>query len=411
MTYIGFSIATKAALRCAGLIALTGLMVSASAQTPILDIPNPHPHYGDNFGRNLMTSDDGMIFTGAGHAPVNGEGHIGIAYQINSQTGQIVHQFDTPEPQPQAGFGAFSWASNSRVAVSSFYKEDDGVTSSGKVYLFDRAGGQLVLPIPNPSPAEYDIFGYGMSALGEKFIIGSRADDTVGHNAGAVYIFNGLTGAILHTIYCPNPTTEDNFGYTVAGIGTDKIAVGAPACDTAGFETGAVYIFDANTGALLHSIVNPDPVDNGSFGFQVRARGNDVLIGAPGQQKAYLYDGDTGQMIFRLNKPEASVPGVFGSTVAAAGHDILVGDPYFEINGEQIGRAYLFSGYNGHLKQEFTNPSPNAGDRFGVAVAGLPNNRVVISADQDLVGDQLYCGRLYIYNAAPTAAEDWELFE
>lgn len=401
----------KHLVRCAGIAIIAGVTAFATAQTPILDIPNPVPHYGANFGRNLMVTDDGMIMTGAWHAPVNGVEHIGIAYMFNSQTGEIVHQYDLPEPQPVTGFGAFVWASDSRVAVSAYYKDDDSFTSSGKVYLYDRAGGQLELTIPNPSPAEYDIFGYGLGSLGDKMIIGSRADDTVGYNTGAVYIFNSQTGDVLKTIYCPTPTTEDNFGYTVAGIGTDKIAVGAPACDTAGFETGAVYIFNANTGALLHSIVNPDPVENGSFGFQVRARGNDVLIGAPGQQKAYLYDGDTGQLIFRINKPEQSVAGVFGSTVSHVGNDILVGDPLYEVNGEQLGRAYLFSGYTGKLKKVFYNPDAEHGDRFGVGVAGFPDGRIVISADQDLVGDQVYCGRVYIYDAVPTAAEDWTLFE
>ena len=73
-------------------------------------------------------------------------------------------------------------------------------------------------------------------------------------DAGAVYLYDGVptddgvsrptpTAQLIHVFTDPNPAPGDEFGASLAEVGTDLL-VGAPGQLSGG--TGAVYVFDAN---------------------------------------------------------------------------------------------------------------------------------------------------------------------
>lgn len=382
----------------------------AASPAPLRTIPNPVPQQADNFGRNMMATPNGYIVTGSQHADVNGVVDCGAAYVINAATGQVIHNLYNPEPRSDDGFGAFAWAGDTRAIVSAFWKAEGSATHAGRAYIYDLASGLHTLTIHNPTPGTEDLFGYAVAMLGDKAIISARGDDTNGLDSGAVYIYDSISGALLKTLLNPEPTTQDNFGYSVVGLGSDKVVAGSPNYTTNGVNCGIAFIMDATTGAVLHRLVNPDPTAGGYFGFQVRAHGNDVLVGAPGQQKAYLFDGNTGALKLRMKNPDVRPGAAFGSTVGSAGNYILVGNPTEPFDAPQIGRAYLFSASTGKLIHTFENPTPEAEDRFGVSVVGV-GDEIAISADQQTVAGQKYSGMLYIYGMPETAAQDWALYQ
>ena len=93
----------------------------------------------------------------------------------------------------------------------------------------------------------------------------------------------------------------DCFGSSVATDGNYAI-VGAPyEGDAGGYYSGKVYIFDATTGSLLHTLHNPNAYDTSAddqFGTSVAISGNRVVVSAYGEDdaggtdsgKVYLYN-------------------------------------------------------------------------------------------------------------------------
>ncbi|MCH7534730.1 MAG: hypothetical protein IH948_03120, partial [Bacteroidetes bacterium] len=137
----------------------------------------------------------------------------------------------------------------------------------------------LSITIPNPFPDTFDVFGNSVAGVGnDKLLVGAHTDNTGATNAGSAYLFNATTGQLLLTINNPFPKKGDNFGISVAGVGNDKLLVGADLDDTLGKDTGSAYLFNATTGQLLLTINNPFPNNNDRFGRSVAEVGNDKFL-------------------------------------------------------------------------------------------------------------------------------------
>ena len=134
-------------------------------------------------------------------------------------------------------------------------------------YLFDAATGNLLHTFLNPTPAVGDSFGGSVAISGDKALVAAWRDDTGATDSGAVYLFDAVTGNLLHTFLDPTPGVGDNFGSGIA-ISGDKVLIGA-------------LWFDAATGNLLHTFLNPTPaVGDSFFGSGIAISGDKVLIGA-----------------------------------------------------------------------------------------------------------------------------------
>jgi Ca2+-binding RTX toxin-like protein len=146
--------------------------------------------------------------------------------------------------------------------------------------LFDGSTGALLRTFNNPTPAAGDNFGFSVAAVGNNVLVGAIGDNTGGDNSGAAYVFDGSTGALLRTYFNPTPAGFDSFGHSVAAVG-NNVLVGAPGDNTGGDNSGAAYLFDGSSGALLHTFNNPTRATLDLFGWSVAAVGNNVLVGVP----------------------------------------------------------------------------------------------------------------------------------
>ena len=127
----------------------------------------------------------------------------------------------------------------------------------------------MVRSFQNPNPAN-DQFGLFVGSLGNKVVVGGGFGS--GNN---VYLFDGSTGSLQTTI--AEPFANDGFGDAMAIMG-DNLLIGAPYTNN---SSGAAYLYDADSGALLQTYLPPSPGNN-SFGESVAVSGNNVLIGANG---------------------------------------------------------------------------------------------------------------------------------
>jgi hypothetical protein len=222
-------------------------------------------------------------------------------------------------------------------------------------------------------------------------------------NAGRAHLFDGRTGNLIHTLSSPNEEANGYFGHSVAGGGDvngdgyDDVVVGAFS-ESPGSSpdfAGAAYVFNGQTGNLLHALVSPNGEVYGHFGRSVAGAGDvngdglgDILVGAkwesPGSSpygagRAYVFDGQTGDLFYTFVSPDEEAEALFGGSVSCAGDangdgydDVVVGAENEDIGSspENAGRAYLFDGRTGNLIHTLSSPNEEANGYFGHSVAG-----------------------------------------
>ncbi|MFT7619300.1 MAG: hypothetical protein ACI97A_002950 [Planctomycetota bacterium] len=218
-------------------------------------------------------------------------------------------------------------------------------------------------------------FGSEVCSLGD--INNDGFDDVVigALQSGTVRVFSGFDGSVLHTFLGIH--TNDNFGRSidnagdVDGDGTNDLVVGTPHANQ---FTGAVLIFSGATGAILHTFHGNNTNDD--FGTSVSTAGDlnddgfaDVLVGAPGESNgfssnglAYAFSGFDGSMLFQL---DGNLVGFsFGAAISGGSdldgdgfEDMIVGAPDDNQHGGQSGSAVIFSGENGQIIHKFFGDS------------------------------------------------------
>ena len=149
-----------------------------------------------------------------------------------------------------------------------------------------------------------------------------------------------------------------SFGSSVAIYG-DTIVVGASSDDTAGENTGAVYIFQWDQGGTdqwvqVKKLNASDALPGDLFGDSVSIYGDTIVVGArsinnvnrPGA--AYVFQRDYGGTdqwgeVKKLTASDVqSSDDEFGDSVSLSGDTIVVGDLYDDAGGYRSGAAYVF---------------------------------------------------------------------
>jgi outer membrane protein assembly factor BamB len=275
---------------------------------------------------------------------------------------------------------------------------------------------------PNPyGTSASDYFGYAVATSGNYAIVGTYAEDDAGGTySGKAYIYNVLTGELLHILNNPNPygtSANDYFGQVV-DISDNYAIVGAVNEDESGVNSsGKVYIYDIVTGSLFRTLNNPNAYGTPSddyFGYSVAISGNYVAVGANGEDdtsgtssgKVYVFDILTGNLIWTLNNPNpygTSVSDNFGKFVDICSNYIIVG-AYQEddAGGTTSGKVYIFSSLTGFLLWTLDNPNPygtSASDSFGISV-GINNSYAVVSAVNEDTSNGTNSGKVYIFSVS-----------
>ena len=396
-----------------------------------LDNPNA---YGtsefDNFGFSVAVSGNYAI-VGASQEEDAGGTFSGKAYIYNVSTGALVHTLDNPNAYSTSQsdrFGQSVAISGNYAIVGAQYEDEAGGTSSGKAYIFNVSTGALVHTLNNPnaySTVGSDRFGQSVAISGNHAIVGaSQEDDAGGTSSGKAYIFNVTTGALVHTLNNPNAYStsgSDQFGQSVAISGNYAIVGAYQEDELSGTNSGKAYIFNASTGALVHTLDNPNPEttwNDDYFGWSVAISGNYAIVGAYREDepagtdsgKAYIFNVSTGALVATLDNPNpySTISNdVFGYTVSISGNYAIVGaHQEDEAGATSSGKAYIFDVTTGTLVATLDNPnaySASADDRFGWSVAISGNYAIVGAYSEDDAGGS-ESGKAYMYqlpNAQP----------
>ncbi|RLA82351.1 MAG: hypothetical protein DRG78_07480, partial [Epsilonproteobacteria bacterium] len=364
-------------------------------------------------------------------------GAFNVAYILDNDSNIL---FTLNNPGLSETFGYSVAISGDRCIVGS-YDENDEYASSGKAYIFDVTDGSLLHTLNNPNNYNTsfgDEFGYTVDISSTYAIVGApREDNTDGSDSGNVYIFDIISGNLLHTLDNPNTYgsgTGDKFGHQVS-ISNNKIIVGAYGeGDAGGNESGKAYIFDAITGNLLHTLDNPTAYgisDKDNFGRRVNILGNLAIVSAIYEDestgnssgKAYVFDVTSGSLLITLDNPNTygtSYNDRFGSMVKIINNYIIVGAEGEDTTNtyDQKGYVYIFD-LNGNLLHTIINPNDvdhheiresyggsyggstyhyTKNDNFGNAVTILNNKLYIGASDEDPIDESSSSGRVYIYD-------------
>jgi ribosomal protein L24E len=202
-------------------------------------------------------------------------------------------------------------------------------------------------------------------------------------------------------------SANDQFGWIarklgdVDGDGATDFVTSAPTNASGGASAGRVYVYSSRSGKLLWSV---DGKPGDQLGTGVESAGDtdgdgivDVAAGAPGTGKAYVYSGKDGHVLlsFLAEDPKDQ----FGQHITSAGDidgdghaDVIVGAPANNAGGKGAGRAYVYSGKDGHVLLTLTGE--HAGDAFGSTVGGKYGFLLVGAP----VAGANKTGRVYVYD-------------
>lgn len=198
--------------------------------------------------------------------------------------------------------------------------------------------------------------GQRLSLSGDILAVSAHGADNKGVNAGAVVIFErNEQGAWLESgaIYSPKPRKNGNFGLNLA-LGGTTLVVGDKAADLQGEDAGVAYLFSQQTGAWkLHStLTRKGAAAQDLCGAGLAVQGARVLVGCQrravgqvvGAGSVVVWDRATNgawAQTAELFDPIPQLNGAYGATVAIDGKTVLVTSYDSSVKKSGAGRVVM----------------------------------------------------------------------
>jgi hypothetical protein len=340
----------------------------------------------DQFGwiaRNIGDVDGDGIPDIVTSAPTSSKGgaKAGRIYVYSTKSGKLLWKADG-QAGDELGTGVEAAGDTNGDGIPDVIASAPG---GGYAKVYSGRDGRVLLTLH--AEDKNDEFGRHASGTGDvnhdgfaDVIVGAPSNNAAGEKAGRAYVYSGKDGKLLLTL--TGERAGDAFGSTVAGY-SDKehtlLLVGAPHAGAK--QNGRTYVYDGlsstpkfvldadDTGVALGAMFLSVPGDVDGDGVpDVYASDWSNRAKGPSTGRVYLYSGKDGHLLFTFTGETAGEG--FGTSPSVAGDvdhdghaDLIVGA--WQYAGEAVsgGRAYLYSGKDGHLMKTYTCRTP--GDTFG----------------------------------------------
>jgi hypothetical protein len=303
------------------------------------------------------------------------------------------------------------------VAVVGAPFGDNSEPASGCAYMYRTSGDKWhVQTLRADAVHAGDLFGSSVAICGKTAIVGAREDPSMGHDAGAAYVFQAdADGIWVQTakLTASDARAQNFFGHCVDVSGQTAI-VGAPfAYD----RRGGAYLFqDDGTGNWKEiARLQPGNANAYNFGWDVAISGNRAAVGTQRDvhhstkgSAAYVFEWDDSgrwKQVDKLLPYDAATESAFGIAVALDEDTLVVGAPEDCSRQPFAGAAYMFRpDAQGVWRQiaKLTADDAKEHDYFGCSVA---IRRGVIAIGS--VGRNKLSGAAFLY--ATNGNDVWKL--
>lgn len=239
------------------------------------------------------------------------------------------------------------------------------------------------------------------------YIVMSRTEFHPGSQS-PVYFYDAKN-KLAHTLMTGGGDASA-FGYSMAVAG-DILWIAAPRLNGAGGRVEGYSL--SNNFSLVRTLVSPEPVNDGIFGFSISSSGPYLVVGEPSTTApgaAWVYSADGTTLLKRLGSGATSGPDAFGSQVRTRGGRILTGicplTDFYAFAGGPVVFPPIFGGHRPVLLWTDINATPkrilpttlgNAAYSSGKRIA-LLDDCAVFSSQTDTAGG------LEVYAFAPAAS-------
>ncbi|MEQ8999370.1 MAG: CHAT domain-containing protein [Coleofasciculus sp. B1-GNL1-01] len=213
----------------------------------------------------------------------------GAAYLFEGNTGTRLHDFFSPNPtgsptnNGRFGYSVAGVDSNVLVgAPGDNIGVEGNIITGGAAYLFNSNSGDLIETFTSPNATDTGEFGISVAAMGSQILVGAPGDNLGQGVQGAAYWFN-QDGELQNTFSSPN-ADNGQFGTSVAAVESAESALGFNVVVSAPGEN-ATYLYeplpDSDTGLLWQTFLKPSESPS-NFGNAVAGVERNVVVGAPG---------------------------------------------------------------------------------------------------------------------------------
>ena len=334
----------------------------------------------------------------------------------------LVEGYDTGPELISGSYGAYAvYQTGDYVLAGAPLSDLQGYgTNSGEVLIFNLDGTYIRSIGPSFNDqivvADNQYFGAGMVGQGEKVLISAGGD-----GKASLFTINSTTVGsppLVPDVVFLNPsTTPALFGFAndTMDIDGDIVIIGEESNDEVSTNNGKVHIYDAtdtnSSTNLIRTLTCPDTAPDQLFGCSVAVNGNYALIGSQrstagtGSGVAYLYEVDTGNLLHTFTDPLDQDLSFFGSTVSMTTDLIFIGSPGTTEpdTSTSVGRVYVYSKLDFSLIKTLINPNDDptsSSDQFGTRVEST-DTHVAIGApgeDNSANASDENEGRIYVFS-------------
>jgi hypothetical protein len=232
---------------------------------------NNFGHLGCRVGHDCDRGCAQRCQNGAGRAYVFTETSAGWTQVAELKGSDTIHNDD---------FGISVAISGTTAIVGA----NDRANHAGAAYVFTKtaAGWKQVAELKGSDTTAGDFFGTSVAISGTTAFIGSSGN---AKKLGRAYVFTKTAAdwEQVAELKGSDTTAHDDFGISVAGLGTTAI-VGAPYIAN---KAGAAYLFTKTAGSWKQAaeLEGSDTVDGDDFGLSVAMSGTTAVVGAQGHAK------------------------------------------------------------------------------------------------------------------------------
>ncbi|MCP3914319.1 MAG: hypothetical protein GY711_02050 [bacterium] len=291
-----------------------------------------------------------------------------------------------------ARFGEAIALDGETVLVGAWADDELGV-ETGAAYVFEQSGGawnEAARLLPDDLEP-FTWFGFAVDLDGTCAVVGAPMEDEAAADAGAAYVFERVGGiwSLAQEVLAADAEAFDRFGGAVAVDGS-VLVCGAIGDDDLGTLSGAAYVFERSGGSWVQTAKLPasDGSPTNWFGQAVDVEGDTIVVGADGADgrgAVYVFGraGATWVEVQKLVASDRQLGDRFGRGLALSGGRLLVGAPWDDHAHADAGAAYVFE-HDGAAWVERAKlvSSAPAADQY-------VGERVALDGDRALVGQWL----------------------